>query len=731
MQNRVKKDYKNNRTGLKYFLSYFLLLSLLLFGFFLAVRFQLATIYSKALYEQAEKRLEDVQEDLVNALSSVNQVNSLLIQDMDIIMMRYINDDWYHYQAAKKLDGYSTGNSIIDTICYIDLKNQTILSSGRHIKWEEGVYKIYDGKRYVDFPLDQYTDVMKNQLISLETKDSTLLVYLPYNNRSEKFQLFYVLNLREIKNRTESVISPGITAAGIFNERDRIIAGVNTEMLQIPNKETNDIHQSGSIKSGTFSIQGKLPSNYYLAATLSNEDIVGMVGTAFQNTYLILLALFGIGLVVILFSMRLTYWPLQKLTEKLVPSYQADQGYVEQLDCAFMNISSENKELQEKLDSYRVSMQKSILGSIVNQNNEVCLENNVDIDALFNVDEDSTLFIVKIEMPEKETMSAREIKQLIDDSLPGNTPGTILENAEGYLVFLIHYTGMEKDKREVLQLLMSDLYDTTGYRISISNSASSPLEIPHLYENAMIASGYWFRAPVVSYEEISNQISEGGNLAYPYKQLEQLSQHLSAQQFAQAKTEAGSLLSLLDKSMDSKSPMPDFFIRCVLIDILSIIVNSMNRMNIKFSSYNEQYFNVLYLCRSTPYAEKRTEIAECIHQLIDTYEYEYENSTIQIDQIEKMVQESFASPDFSISVLADHFQVSIAYMSYLFKKYYKVNFSDYLWALRMETAKNMLLHTNKNIDEISIAVGYLNTSSFRRRFKQETGQTPSQFRKSK
>ena len=726
-----QKDYRNSSTKLKYFFSYFILLSLLLFGFFLAVRFQLSNIYTKNLNGQAKKRLEDAQEDLSRDLISVDQVNSLLIKDMDIIMTRYINDDWYHYQAAKKLDSYSTGNNIIDSICYIDLKNHTILSSGRHIRLINDVYEIYDGKNYIKFPLDEYSNTMKNQLISLQTKESRLLVYLPYNNRFQSFQVFYILDLREIKNLMDSVISPGITSVGILNEKKDIIAGSNTTMLNSCVKKTKDVHKSANAEDETLYIESNLPSNYSIAAVLSNKDIVDMVGKAFQNTYIILLVLFGVGLIVILFSMRLTYWPLHRLTEKLIPSYRANQGYVEQLDLAFTSMSSENQELQEKVDSYRLSMQKSILDSIVNRNSEISLENNVDIDALFSLDKDSTIFIVKIATPEKKTMSARDIKQLIDDSLPGNTPGTLLENAEEYMVFLIHYAGTENDKGEVLHLLMSDLYDATGYKISISNSTLSPLEIPHLYENAMIASKYWTRHPVISYDDISNRRSERSNLAYPYEQLDQLGHSLASLQFEQAKVIVDELLSLLDKSMDSSSLMPDFFIRCVLIDILSGIVNSMNRLNIKFSSYSELYFNALYLCRSTAYAEERGGISESIHTLIDTYEAEYENAAIQVDQIEKILQENYTSPDFSISSLADHFNVSIAYMSYLFKKNYKVNFIDYLWELRMNKAKEMLSMTNTNINEISIAVGYLNTSSFRRRFKQETGQTPSQYRKTK
>ena len=67
-------------------------------------------------------------------------------------------------------------------------------------------------------------------------------------------------------------------------------------------------------------------------------------------------------------------------------------------------------------------------------------------------------------------------------------------------------------------------------------------------------------------------------------------------------------------------------------------------------------------------------------------------------------------------------------MSYLFKKEIGENFSDYVRALRLEKARALLLTTDMAIDDISLAVGYVNTSSFRRKFKQTTGMTPSKLR---
>lgn len=154
-------------------------------------------------------------------------------------------------------------------------------------------------------------------------------------------------------------------------------------------------------------------------------------------------------------------------------------------------------------------------------------------------------------------------------------------------------------------------------------------------------------------------------------------------------------------------------------------------MNIKFKNYCDLYYETLYLCRSCPYQEKGGEVSRNVDELLAAFEAEYANSTVHASQIMEILREGYTSPDFSISVLADKFEVSIAYMSYLFKKKFNKNFSDYLWELRLDKAKDMLLHSSMPIDQISVRVGYINVSSFRRKFKQETGITPSQFRNGK
>ena len=101
--------------------------------------------------------------------------------------------------------------------------------------------------------------------------------------------------------------------------------------------------------------------------------------------------------------------------------------------------------------------------------------------------------------------------------------------------------------------------------------------------------------------------------------------------------------------------------------------------------------------------------------------------SLSAEMIDLIMKENLSNPDFGISNVYDKYDISIAYMSYLFKKETGMGFSDYLWKLRFEKACELLKEGKLSIDEISLKVGYLHSSSFRRKFKQETGLSPTEY----
>ncbi|OAS18016.1 helix-turn-helix domain-containing protein [Paenibacillus oryzisoli] len=103
---------------------------------------------------------------------------------------------------------------------------------------------------------------------------------------------------------------------------------------------------------------------------------------------------------------------------------------------------------------------------------------------------------------------------------------------------------------------------------------------------------------------------------------------------------------------------------------------------------------------------------------------------VLMKEIRSFVTENFKDPNLSLTFLSDRFQVNSKYLSQLFKEEIGENFSDFLIALRMEYAKQLLIQTKENVQDISEKTGYTSSISFSRVFKKWVGMSPGQYRES-
>ena len=93
------------------------------------------------------------------------------------------------------------------------------------------------------------------------------------------------------------------------------------------------------------------------------------------------------------------------------------------------------------------------------------------------------------------------------------------------------------------------------------------------------------------------------------------------------------------------------------------------------------------------------------------------------DYIESCCNEKISLNDLAkISCMCEH------YMLREFKKYFRVTPHQYLTNVRLEAAKNMLIHSNKNISEISTSLSFVHQSSFTQLFIQKYKISPLKFR---
>ena len=93
----------------------------------------------------------------------------------------------------------------------------------------------------------------------------------------------------------------------------------------------------------------------------------------------------------------------------------------------------------------------------------------------------------------------------------------------------------------------------------------------------------------------------------------------------------------------------------------------------------------------------------------------------------KYIQENFTT-DISSQTLAEELSLNACYIGQLLKKETGTTLPQYLNELRINYAKELLITTEMGINEIGETCGYQDYFYFIKKFKKNTGKTPSAFR---
>lgn len=88
----------------------------------------------------------------------------------------------------------------------------------------------------------------------------------------------------------------------------------------------------------------------------------------------------------------------------------------------------------------------------------------------------------------------------------------------------------------------------------------------------------------------------------------------------------------------------------------------------------------------------------------------------------------YSNSELKIEHLTKRFGVSSKAISNLIQEKFKMNFRQYLNAIRVKESKKLLLETNLSVKEIAYSVGYNSPNNFRKAFKSIEGKSPTDLR---
>lgn len=174
--------------------------------------------------------------------------------------------------------------------------------------------------------------------------------------------------------------------------------------------------------------------------------------------------------------------------------------------------------------------------------------------------------------------------------------------------------------------------------------------------------------------------------------------------------------------------LPFKLVRSVYFEIV-IIYNNYVDKNKHIINFNHVDLSTLYQINTLDeLTELFLELTNELFILIRNKD-KVETPALTVEKIKEYILENYTDHSFSLQLVSDKFNISLSYLSQYFKDKTGITILDYITDLKMTKAKHLLLTTNLTLKDISYEVGYINVSSFIRRFKQVTSMTPGEFKR--
>lgn len=272
-------------------------------------------------------------------------------------------------------------------------------------------------------------------------------------------------------------------------------------------------------------------------------------------------------------------------------------------------------------------------------------------------------------------------------------------------------------KKNIMQFLEIDM------NIGLSNVSESYENIPKLLEKARTALDYCYFEPsgVVVFDEGIGGYEAG----CPKIHLDTIRNYIKT-------FEKGQLSDYIDNIFEELFKLKNIsFVREVFIDFLSYAKVIAAELNLKnHPAFSEQKLSYMYFEKLQSFEMAKKYITDIFYELMDrTDENKSAKYSFIISKCIDYIRNNYHK-NISLTDVADSVQISKSYLSLLFKQETGINFSSFLANYRIEKSKKLLRESNYKIYEIAEKVGFDNPYYFSKVFKEVTGISCKEFKKS-
>lgn len=731
-----------NRTFLRYIISYALVLILPFLSVYFIFNSEIIRRYSEESAEQDNSMLVQLRETLDTDLQQLFNL-SYVIQNTSSLNPKNIGENVISRRAAVSV--LSTYNSITtlpetviiyrsgDGICY----TSTTAISPEKLFGQQAVYTNHTVQDFLTAVDDPASVVLWPEdavhMYGGQTADYvTLFVSVGAGNVRPKQRSVFLIPVRKLEDRILSLSSRDASVT-VTDRNGAVLFSVGKD---IPGLQAGE----PLADEGSCILDGR---NYAVLKTASRitgwvytvlrptDTLEGPLRTYRRNaTVLLILVLLIGGAVIYAVSWR-SYKPIRNLAEK-ARSYKPETrpgNEMEQVESVLESLSDESNAYRATLESSTDKLRQNCLTRILSGADR---DGNLTAElrsygSLTDPDAPCRVAVMEKQGLHRESAPDFIAWELMAVSL-GITDAVVCENPpdSDLIAVVFQYIGKTEECDGELMTFRTRMEDETGLPVSVGVSADKPVSC---LREAYLQAVRSYRTRLVRgkgnvYFESAEPEAAASVKDYPLQQLEALQWHLLQLDVDNARQCLRNITAALQKK-----PVSVSLARMVCSDTVNVTLRTLISMKDKVNP--ELSAELLEQLVSFDSVQELTGLLEnlidkTISAVGDPDSGETER---RVAAMKEYIGEHCFSGDFSLQMIADHFGLTPSNFSHYFKSCVGIGLSEYVQELRKNEACRLLTETDLSVQEIGCRIGMVNVSSFIRFFKQMTGLTPGQYRK--
>jgi two-component system response regulator YesN len=675
--------------------------------------------------------------------NTFTQIDSLVQQIPydDTISSYKLKHPYYGMVAQKDLSRYKLNNSFVDDLFLYYFDNPDELYTSR-------------GTISLDNYMNNYRDEKnKEELIKSLEATTPSVVNSDTNNVSAKKLFSYTVPIKDndgvifgsiTYSLKQSYINKLLEQSFINSEGSVLIISKEGNLLSSYNKDDATEQLLAEYKDNhkkipnSFSYAGKSYTVKKLKDNNLDLDFIGLVNSnkalsqvnrmnkTFKNLFIIISLL---GLFIIFIFGKHTFTTINNI-ERLMTNYFKDtkrnitnQKIDEQLSL-FLN---ENNSLKNEIRLQTPHAKEQVLRKILNGRLKNLKELRLVLESVGITIDADRYFVVLIDAKDRqeklESSISEDILQILN-CVQGKSfigYGSELLMTQSIAVLIGFNSGVEQV--EIINVLQEDLKQVLGYypKMGVGSIEKDLTKVNGSYIEALSSLEYSLLVSdnrIVFFSEIAKKNKES-NIIYPEDKQLKLIQSLEQGDIEIARDTINSLIQqgIMENMTAMSAKMYGYYLLNTIVKKGSELCgrNIIEQVE-QLSEFKNLRELEVYLI----------DLAEVICRILQEKPQNQE-SQLKYDLF-SYIESHITSSQLSLENLAEHFEVSVSYLTRFIKKESGITFSKYVQKRRLEVIKKQLIETDLPIKEIIQNTGYCDVSNYTRKFKQTVGVTPGQYR---